>query len=129
MTYKLAKQLKDAGFPPNGEGFWWVLDMDVWKLVDTYQLNFIAKQVSEKKGRVMPEHYRCPSLSELIEACVTNLPPVADKQFTLTFFMGEWHAFIPNIFTKHDLLEGFRGTGPTPVVAVANIWLAFQSKT
>jgi hypothetical protein len=63
-SLELSRRLKEPGV--NRESFfWWVLDMDAWKLLDDDQFNFVARQVSEKKGRVMPEHYKAFGVAEL----------------------------------------------------------------
>lgn len=65
-----------------------------------------------------------PNLSELIEACAyRNTAGVLDTYFTLSFCRDKWSATMPNVFSRQDLLEGFRGEGQTPEEAVARLWL------
>lgn len=120
MNYELAKQLKDAGFPfPNGEGFWWILDMDIWKMVDTPALNFIAKQVSERsKSRVMPEHYRIIPLPELIEACGDGF----ERLIRIKTGVGGV------IFQAQGGLDNYQvAQYATPEEAVAKLWIALHT--
>jgi hypothetical protein len=65
-SFGLARRLKELGVKQESL-WWWTLDMDVWKLLDNDQFNFIAKQVSEKKGRKMPDHARAFTVAELGE--------------------------------------------------------------
>jgi hypothetical protein len=110
MNYDLAKRLQVAGFPLQRPGN----ERQYFEIVDTPEGD--------------PLIFVYPTLSELIQACVGAFPPVAEERFTLSFSQDGWSAFIPNIFTKHDLLEGFFGVGPTPEDAVATLWLALNKK-
>ena len=69
MTYKLAKKLKDAGFPQvyTNKGGRWVFDFSV--------------------NRPFGEDCYAPSLSELIEACLEDR-----SYFNLELHGSRWHA-------------------------------------
>ncbi len=92
MNYELAKKLKDAGFPQEGDGSVRWTDQEPNLGIPVYQ----------------------PTLSELIEACGDKFE-----------FMGkgdpvsEWIAF--------DNGE-LNGRGSTPEIAVANLYLALNTK-
>lgn len=109
MTYKLAKKLKDAGFPqkltrgnsdaylPGKEGIQTVIE--------------ILKEDSE--------YIKIPSLSELIEAC-------GDRFMSLESQMnesGEWKAKCTTMFRDGIALHDNFVYGATPSEAVSNLWL------
>ena len=98
MNYKLAKELKDAGFPQKGRG--WHID----------PLGHLTNQVGEP---------RIPTLSELIEACGEDfgeLRRTAPKRGSVKM---RWFA--------GNLLD-ICGLGKTPEEAVARLWLALKKK-
>ncbi len=123
ISFELAKQLKDAGFPrevyysgstvyPHEESPGWS------KEAREHGMPYEAIPHAEAvKGYVVP------TLSELIQACEVGRLRAKEPHFTLSFFEDEWTAFIPNAFSKLDLLEGFMGKGSDPETAVANLWL------
>lgn len=96
ITYELAKQLKDAGFPQlatyEGKGEHWA--------------------PSNK-----PDICYFPTLSELIEAC--------GDEFSSLYRhgdLGSWQA--TGYKLKEDVQYGKDGEGFTPEEAVAKLWLA-----
>lgn len=106
MTYELAKELKDAGFPQgclpffcdgckkaqhNDEGID-MCDCEVNKYTQTY----------------------IPTLSELIEACGEHFG-------TLTRNGSTWYA------SHYEFIDVYE-YGPTPDEAVARLWLALNRK-
>jgi len=93
MKYELAKQLKNAGFPKEG-----------------FELN-------KMWGATDNEHRNCPTLSELIEACVTNKEERCIYRIDYDWFEKQWEASAGTA-DKH-----FAGYGSTPEEAVANLWL------
>jgi|SRR6185369_16818238 len=98
MTYELAKQLKDAGFPQKQ-----------LKLVDAYE------QALEK------EQVYIPSLSELIEACADKFDSLCRNRRGL---LG--HEFVVWIAYHSDSATQ-TGDGKTPEEAVAKLWLALNA--
>ena len=92
MTYELAKQLKDAGFPLN--------------------MSDHLECVYNKTEFIDGIWYHVPTLSELIEACGTC---------QLNWYADAKHA--------QALADGNIGEGSTPEEAVANLWLALNTKT
>jgi hypothetical protein len=109
MTYELAKQLKDAGFPqvksvdtvpdrygPDGTMHMW--EHDAREFVD-YQYG-----------------YKIPNLSELIVACGDNFASLQKK-------VGGYSAFG---FGDEDSMQ--YGYSATPEEAVAKLWLALNQK-
>jgi len=104
MDYKLAKKLKDAGFP---------LKNSVW---DKYlYIGEPSDEDFEREWNKGKETFS-PTLSELIEAC-------GDKFFRLEYLCGNrkdyrWFA---------QGMEGVVG-GKTPEIAVAKLWLKLNKK-
>jgi hypothetical protein len=99
MTYELAKQLKDAGFPFN-----WGVNGDTM-LYDDF-----------------------PSLSELIEACgdkfVLHSPKSKDiNEEYYTPSETEWTAY-----SQTERFGTIIYKGSTPEEAVANLWLKLNEK-
>lgn len=119
MTYELAKQLKDAGFPQKfqkGDGF---IKPDGTIVAD------------------YPEVYRhkddcyLPTLSELIEKTQNEL--VKKIGYGFSFWVGhsamadscECKASKPRVKNEED---SFYSRGITPEEAVANLWLKLREK-
>ena len=99
ISYKLAKQLKEAGYPIHD-----VWDESMYNGEPTekdfkYQWDKISRNVS-------------PTLSELIDACGMNLHSLINQV---------------NGFTAIDIqLKKFKGK--TPEIAVAKLWLKLNKK-
>ena len=101
ISYELAKELKDKGFPqPIPEQF---------ALHDERVGGKISFQ-----GKDMEPVY-IPTLSELIEACGEGLN-------TLYEFRGEWEVGK----NRHGDIEEPKGIGSSPEEAVARLWLQLQ---
>lgn len=120
MTYELAKQLKDAGFPQTGD-FWWV------QLSENVRNVFCGMCLNPEYRHFGSYEKLCtaPTLSELIEAC-------GDKffRFELQFWpnkhmtMDMWWA------TARDLKDkNYDEGGSTPEEAVAKLYLALNKKS
>ena len=101
IDYKLAKELKEAGFPQEGEG-----KTLYWK----------SAAVGFSTCISCSSNVYAPTLSELIEACGEF-----NWKFNLSgnFEDNHWHA--------HSKIP-YGGTGKTPEVAVAKLWLALNKK-
>lgn len=112
MTYELAKQLKDAGFPQNHDYF----DNDICTIC------IKCNDDQEKPNEIPCE----PTLSELIEACPQQID---ESVFTLDYYpRGWWRAMYASgalIYTSKqggDLIQ----SGSTPEEAVAALWLKLR---
>lgn len=103
MNYKLAQELKNAGFPQG-------------------EFPRISKEHPEGCGRWCnngDEHSYLPTLSELIEAC-------GDKIVSICRINDGWAAYAPNI---GNVEHTYTPNGvPTPDEAVAHHWLAINKK-
>src|SRR5688572_20449034 len=107
LSYELAKELKDAGFPQKGSG------------------EYLAEP--RKHGGPQTNAY-APTLEELIEKCTLR-----EGNFlkNLVFYPSapngpEWGAFTQFYIEKDGV--GVCGKGTTPTEAVARLWLAIQKK-
>lgn len=120
MTYKLAKRLKDAGFPQSP------------------YFRF-CRHTEENDGVIMmscdckfEDKIHDVSLSELIEACPKQ---IGENIFDLCWLYDKWDASYldlladeaPNmkILPKSEQIEAF---GSTPEEAIANLWLELNKK-
>lgn len=109
MNYELAKKLKDAGFPQRvGENGW------AWCPYDEDGKEELWETITEFD-------IRCPTLSELIEACVKLSK---DGDFHLEAMHDRWGA---STCWKHSKDEW--ENGDTPEEAVANLWLKLNTPT
>ena len=107
MTYELAKQLKEAGFPQNMESKFGKNRGHNWQ-------TFNGCEESEFSYPGFEEGPAAPTLSELIGALPKNQPIQLYGQ------EGTWSATTGNL---SGLVEV---KGKTPSEAVANLWLALQ---
>jgi len=110
ISYELAKQLKEAGFPQNvsnGDFFYWVdTDGDIHEEYDSSS-HGISWDGDD------PDYIKKPTLSELIEAC-------GIIGFTLVKVgKNVWEA----------MGGAYLGRGSTPEEAVAKLWLELNKKT
>lgn len=100
MTYELAKQLKDAGFPQ----------------AHNYDENGRSDYVDKDyKGDALVGYISIPTLSELITAC-------GDKFFTLERLYDG--CFAANDDNGNRIGEEYE----TPEEAIAKLWLALNAK-
>ncbi len=108
MTYELAKELKDAGFPQHLDGN---------KQMNGDPMRFHAEPC-------VGEHETCiyiPTLSELIEVCGNDF-----RSITVTLLpLKAWHCTGVNA-SATEVLATFHGL--TPEEAVARLWLALNKK-
>ncbi len=98
MNYELAKQLKDAGFPQNGNG-------------EPQYFKDGVRDRTEFGHRY--ERLYIPTLEELIEACGDG-------------FNGLHKAGTAWLASTLKGTGEFDGAGETPTEAVARLWLALQ---
>jgi hypothetical protein len=107
ISYELAKQLKDAGFPQTGRGGYLSMSNG---LVGWSQAN-LNHGISQ------------PTLEELIEACGDKFGNLARNGGFVkwTPLHSQWVAWRVN-----DRLGGYGGS--TSIEAVARLWLALNTK-
>ncbi len=101
ISYELAKQLKDAGFPQEGSG----------------------KKICEPGNTNIFTECYFPSLSELIEACM-------DFYYPSSFEMGgmnTWWAIIRENKIYRKALVPVQ-MGKTPEEAVAHLWIELNKR-
>lgn len=130
MTYKLAKQLKDVGFPQNLDGIF-VHEDNYYRCFGIGMADNGSDEVKENgKGYTgcddtdCPKLVKCPSLSELIEAC---------GHMSLFKFQGQnnWQAEGGDLKIDAEKMRGgyeIRVLGSTPEIAVAKLWLTLNKK-
>ena len=114
MNYKLAKKLKDAGFPQQ-------------------EFDFAKNKVEEAPNDIAPYKWAYPpTLSELLEACGDKFESLSyvypkSEDTTNTEWLekgGRWCAVaMEQGFTTIADTNGF-----TPEEAVANLWLELNKK-
>lgn len=123
MTYELAKQLKEAGFPQGG-----------WENPLLFYWSTYDGGASEQKPELIGAHecnfgfmeklWAAPTLEELIEACGEKFGALYkshDKKLP-------WGASDQNVeLDSWELWRGLHINGATPTEAVANLWLALQT--
>lgn len=108
MEYKLARELRDAGFPQEGVKEPYCITCADWAKTPLICLN-------RKHER---EFIKVPTLSELIEACTGR-----GRNFSLTYKKEslKWKA----TSYYNNVIPGF---GKTPEEAVAHLYLALNKK-
>jgi hypothetical protein len=110
MTYELAKELKDAGFPQKGDWGYRPLKHEG-----------TATMVNYHRDVPLEHDVYIPTLSELIEAC-------GHRFFSLQRETSStWWAFEED-FSKGDRTDAQAQCAPTPEEAVAKLWLALHPK-
>ena len=109
MNYKLARKLKDNGFPQTTDGLFW----------DQETRSSVAY----------------PTLSELIEACGNNFCELTSRvNQSMSHHSGDYESFDnlwPSVYWVCSSVEykdekyksPYWGEGETPEEAVANLWL------
>lgn len=117
MTYELAKELKDAGWPilnkRKRQNFLWVLSKKGWNK----HYGRTQKQVTQMEllgCEVLP----CPTLSELIEAC--------GERFVQLEVLHDQNKWIASNGEYEGSSSRIDAEGTTPEEAVARLWLALN---
>jgi hypothetical protein len=136
MTYELAKQLQEAGFPQDYKAgdsvfFQWRKNLDVWKsVVVTHhgsEHDDCGYGKCECECSVCYPHgnknaIKIPTLSELIEACGETFGLLERDKNT-----GAWYC-VSDIDTDGKTnAEGSYSAALTPEEAVAKLWLALKA--
>jgi len=126
MTYKLALQLKKAGFPQARKGM--ILD----RTINSGKQHGHEGDINSYEYQKLKNECFIPSLSELIEACEGRITSLEFKINGVVakgvIFYGQKYA--DEVFTKENMQpdEYFLTTGSTPEEAVANLWLSLNKK-
>ena len=118
MNYELANQLKDAAFPQFNEdaASFYYCTSRLYKGHETEDCKPYV--IYGSQGWVDSVLVRCPTLSELIEACGERFSNLAN--------FGEENE--PWIARSVGYPNSIRTRGSTPEEAVANLWLALNKK-
>ena len=113
ITYELAKELKDAGFPQyyNSLSRWYHTEGS--HILDSGIPWLGHEDITQEEIREWT--VKIPTLAELIAGCGNDFGVLDHLRD------GSWGAYIPN-----DI--GTNGLGSTPEEAVARLWLALHSK-
>jgi hypothetical protein len=110
ISFALASRLKKAGFMPrtDGDARYFVSNEGTIRTEDAHRLWYDAKEGWE---RDFAELVYCPTLSELVEGCGFPFRLSCDAT-------AVWVAES----------QGHKGTGRSPVEAVAALWLILHSR-
>ena len=116
MSYELAKELKDAGFPQtNGDHY---VGKEVWD--ETMQSDYETRNTPLRSTWI-----KCQTLSELIEAC-----GVGFKELELIGLGKDGWGHLGKIVEMWEARSSIRGVlievASTPEEAVARLWLALN---
>lgn len=119
MTYELAKQLKEAGFPQGGEG------KTVSKLKNI-KTDLGGLKVKAQTHYTQPKYAYIPTLSELIEACGGDSITIRLQSYWSENDLM-WQADTSGNFMV-DAENHIAEVGSTPEEAVAKLWLELKKK-
>lgn len=128
MNYELAKQLKDAGFPqiiPAGGQYYKFISHPRMGVPPQQALNttFITDM-----ERIVDDYVKCPTLSELIEACgeaFASLEYSSGVNSNRNKGSLTWEA---KAYKKGFIIARDGDPSNTPEEAVAKIWLDLHKK-
>lgn len=112
MDYELAKQLKESGFPQIGKS----------RICYDKSGEFVYQSAYTDFFEGATDCY-CPTLEELIEA-VINFPK--GKNMGFSSGDGGFVAWKRVVFENNG--DDYKGTGSTPIEAVAKLWLELNKK-
>jgi ABC-type glycerol-3-phosphate transport system substrate-binding protein len=128
MTYELAKELKDAGFPQNHSEFYYGQGYG-FNDKSVYELHYRSEQ---KPIRPWVTYLAAPTLSELIEACPKKREGDGKHKHDAYLALemspsGRWTAGY-NRYQNHEgyYFDEDEEAGETPEEAVARLWLALN---
>ncbi|MGV8131350.1 MAG: hypothetical protein ACP5N7_04610 [Candidatus Pacearchaeota archaeon] len=130
ITYELALKLKEAGFPQVYKKTEPWMDFSYNDVEELHMLHYdndtgwwIGNDYQHREmtdEQMQKDWVKCPTLSELIEACV-------ELNHEMTFHLEntkdnvQWWAEMRHFGTLVKQVKGF-----TPEESVANLWLALQ---
>lgn len=119
ISYELAKQLKDAGFPQDlyvGDRHYSFISHPRMGIPSQWSVNI---RTAEIYLPVKDDECKIPTLSELIEAC-------GDRFYSLVYATdNDWRCFVESR-DQEDYISSSQGSSPEE--AVANLWLALNKK-
>ena len=129
MNYKLAKQLKDAGFEQKGKGKYMIFDfiylgqekrpIEEWEGRARPLRAFTKKYINSNEGKRLKAYY--PTLSELIEACGDRFTDLWQCKYE-NQKNRIWRAWY---YTDEISIKAF---GNSPEESVAKLWLKLNGK-
>jgi hypothetical protein len=108
ISYELANELKNAGFPMQKLSDW----------------NMVQCPFNWGHFNYNGTPYILPALSELIESCGDKFSVLNKGNSRTQHWGGRWHASSQ----EDDLVDSIHVFGTTPEEAVARLWLAINSK-
>ena len=125
MTYELAKELEEAGFPQNigvGDSFFGLpISITRMRINDAHP---VTVHLGNIEGYDISKDVDCkiPTLSELIAACGEGFGALArNGQFIK-------YTVLSTQFVAWGREKVYQGGGVTPEEAVARLWLAIKKK-
>lgn len=119
MDYKLAKELKEAGFPQKTE-WYWINWGESWVRETPDHFEVMDNEFGKSRPFREMESISCPTLSELIEACGVRFNYLLQQE-------DKWVATDYREGTTDEYGSNTR-IGKTPEEAVARLWLALNKK-
>lgn len=125
MNYKLAKKLKDAGFPQNryrDGALVYVEGKEDWKFpMRMFTPSYRGFQMIDfERGLIV-----IPTLSELIDTCGGYICLIKEAGYWMAYYSDKPFQSVNNT-TSIDLFMEDAGEGNTPQEAVANLWLELK---
>ena len=132
MNYKLAKQLKDAGFLQEVKFLQWSYDKNKKKVFARTLPIGKKKTLLNHKMSLDKDSVKIPTLSELIEECGKEFQELTLEKEGLA--KGQW--FAEAVLTIRDVCpkcksweyKSIVGQGKTPEEAVAKLYLKLNEK-
>lgn len=121
MNYETALKLKKAGFPQDNSEFYFG---------QGYRIGEEVIYEKHHKSELLPlrtwiEFVAAPTLSELIAACMSAVK-IKERWWIDLAGNKDDQRWVANI-RQNGFLE-FQGAGPTPELAVAELWLQLNTK-
>lgn len=118
MNYEQALKLKNAGFPQDN--------------LSERKDSWVDKWESKERIKLDDDFVYIPTLEELIEACGKPFKRLVKKGGTKRHPEVVWHAQAQGVSLEGSFgmtrTKDFHASGPTPLIAVANLYLALNDK-
>lgn len=110
IEFGLAKELKEAGYPQEGENYWiYALAVGGWKWLEVTAVEWTESECSD--------WVVAPTLSELVDACGDRFSDLVRQDNSVWWVATAVSRPAP--YLK-------QGEGDTPEEAVARLWIALQ---